>query len=123
MVASNLDPNIIFGERNLRAVGPEDFPLGVLLDKPSLIRDGFVDNRIPFGVKPAERNQSLGAIVFVESTDAVQLQLTPSRQTLWGIRLSRDGGTRARSAIARRTAGHKAYYRSNFKLLKRFEVF
>jgi hypothetical protein len=123
LVASNLDPNIIFGERNLGAVGPENSSLNVLLDESDLIREGFVDDRIPLGVKPTERNQRLGAVELVKSTDAVQLQFTPSRQTLWGIRFACNRGARARSAIARRTAGHKAYYRSNFKLLKRFEVF
>jgi hypothetical protein len=123
LVSDELDSNVVFGERNLGAVGPENSSLNVLLDESDLIRNGLVDDRIPLGVKPAEGNQRLGTVELVESTDAVQLQLTPSRQTLWSIRLSRDGGTRARSAIARRTAGHKAYYRSNFKLLKRFEVF
>jgi hypothetical protein len=123
LISDELDSNVVFGEGNLWLVGPKDFPLGVLLDESDLIRERLVDDRISLGVKPAERNQCLGAVVFVESTDAVQLQFTPGRQTLWGIRFACDKGARARSAIARRTAGHKTYYRSNFKLLKRFERF
>jgi hypothetical protein len=123
LVSDELDSNVVFGERNLGAVGPENSSLNVLLDESDLIRERFVDDRIPSGIKPTERNQRLGTVELVESTDAVQLQLTPGRQTLWGIRFACDKGARARSAIARRTAGHKTYYRSNFKLLKRFERF
>jgi hypothetical protein len=73
LVSDELDSNVVFGERNLGAVGPEDSSLGVLLNEPNLVRDGFVDNRISLGIKPAKRNQRLGTVELVESTDAVQL--------------------------------------------------
>ena len=73
MVADELDSNVVFGEGNLWLVGPKDFPLGVLLDESDLIWEGLVDDRIPLGVKPTERNQRLGAVELVKSADAVQL--------------------------------------------------
>jgi hypothetical protein len=73
LVADELDSNVVFGERNLGAVGPENSSLNVLLDESDLIRNGLVDDRIPLGVKPAEGNQRLGTVELVESTDAVQL--------------------------------------------------